>query len=354
MAQEHKVVAVVVTFNRKELLLRCLEALAAQTRAVDEVVLVDNGSTDGTFEALEDPDATRGLPIRLVRLMRNGGAAEGFHVGIAAALERESDWLWLMDDDCLPDHDALERLLDSAVAADPGTALLAPVVRSAAREVLPLNRGRVRRGWFVAPLAAVPAGEHAGDPVPIDFSTWVGMLVRTPAAREAGLPPRELFIRNEDVEWSLRVSALGRMWLVADSSIVHLEPAPFTDADTLRGRLREYLAVPALRDEWKNLSALRNLVWATRRHQLLSGPQTVSYVLVQALRRLLLSDRHLRAFGLTLLFARDGWRGVFRSVPPARWPDVVEAKRPVDALERHALRFDDVPPPRQHPTSSVR
>src|SRR4051794_14082867 len=123
-----RVVAVVVTHNRKELLLSCLEALAQQRSPVAAVVIVDTASTDGTADALRSAGVAGRLPVRLVRLARNGGGAEGFHYGIAAALEQRSDWLWLMDDDCEPRPDTLEQLLRSRPAGQPATALLAPTV----------------------------------------------------------------------------------------------------------------------------------------------------------------------------------------------------------------------------------
>ena len=62
------VVGVVVTHNRRELLVRCLEALAAQEHPVAEVVLVDNASTDGTLEHVAECGVAGRLPIRAVRL----------------------------------------------------------------------------------------------------------------------------------------------------------------------------------------------------------------------------------------------------------------------------------------------
>src|SRR4051794_13444369 len=107
MSPRVRVVAVVVTYNRKVLLGRCLEALERQTRPPEAVLVVDNASTDRTAELVAaQSDA------RYVRLSRNGGGAEGFHHGVRIALAEEApDWLWLMDDDCIAAPDALERLL---------------------------------------------------------------------------------------------------------------------------------------------------------------------------------------------------------------------------------------------------
>jgi GT2 family glycosyltransferase len=335
-----RVIAVVVTHNRKELLLSCLEALAQQRSPVAGAVVVDTASTDGTVDALRGADVTARLPIRLLRLARNGGGAEGFHYGVAAALERPSDWLWLMDDDCEPRPDTLEQLLRSRRAADPSTALLAPVVVAADERVLPLNRGRVRARWALAPLVALREDEHVGGECEIGFCTFVGPLIRTEAARRAGLPMREMFIRNDDVEYCLRLAGPGRMWLVSASMIVHHDPTPFVRADSLRARLREFRSPPPLAGEWKHLYALRNLVFAARRHGIMGAAQATSFAAIQVIRRLLVSERRLRGSVLAAAYAYDGMRGRFRNVPPRTWAEIVVARQPFRELDTRALHYD--------------
>lgn len=338
-AASPRVVAVVVTYNRKRLLLACLDALVRQRAPLAAVVVVDNASTDGTAEALRRSAVAGAVPMRLLRLSRNGGGAEGFHYGVAAALEQRSDWLWLMDDDCEPDEDTLERLLSAAAADHHATSLLAPTVVSPERRVLPLNRGRVRARWGLAPLTALSEEEHTGAEREIGFCTFVGPLIRSDAARRAGLPMREMFIRNDDVEYSLRLAGLGPMWLVPSSTIVHHDPTPFVGADSWRARLREYTSRPPLADEWKNLYALRNLLFLARRHGVLSTAQALSFAAPQVLRRLLVGDRRLRACWLASAYAYDGLRGRFRNVAPHVWTEVVSRRRPLRELKARALSY---------------
>ena len=336
-----RVVAVVVTWNRKELLVECLEALAAQTVPVEEVVLVDNASTDGTAGHVSASGIEERLAIRWLRVARNGGGAEGFHYGVREALNTtESEWLWLMDDDCAPDPDALEQLLRAPAAGAPETTLLAPAVLSADRDLLPLNRGRVRGAWFLAPLVALTLEEHRGDDVEIDFCTFVGPLIRTRAARTAGLPMREMFIRNDDVEYCLRLAGPRRMWLVTKSRIVHKDPVPFVDAQSFVTRVKEFLKPSPLAAEWKHLYALRNLIFLALRHGVLTRPQAVSFAVVQVTRRLLLSERRLRGFRLAGAYARDGFEGRFRNVTPGEWKQLVAAEDPLAELREKHLRYD--------------
>src|SRR5690349_19616129 len=102
-----RVVAVVVTWNRRELLEEALAALRAQTHPCAAIVVVDNASTDGTAEVL----AERHADLELVHLTTNTGGAGGFAAGMERALTHEPDLVWLLDDDTVPTDSAAERLV---------------------------------------------------------------------------------------------------------------------------------------------------------------------------------------------------------------------------------------------------
>jgi len=131
-----KVAAVVVTYNRKELLIECLEAIRNQTHKLDTIFIIDNRSTDGTPEFLlaksyipKLPDASiaenqliqnripflnspsENIDINYLRKSENDGGAGGFYEGMKQAYEAGYHWLWLMDDDGLPSLNCLENLL---------------------------------------------------------------------------------------------------------------------------------------------------------------------------------------------------------------------------------------------------
>jgi dTDP-4-dehydrorhamnose reductase len=101
--------ALVITYNRRELLMRCIAALKAQSVPLKSIVIIDNGSTDDTqsaLKALNDP------VIDHVRLDPNIGPAKGFHYGIDYVFaKRRMPWVWIMDDDVIPAPNALEELV---------------------------------------------------------------------------------------------------------------------------------------------------------------------------------------------------------------------------------------------------
>ena len=330
-----RVHAVVVTYNRKDLLLECLAALGRQTHPVERIVVVDNASTDGTAEAV----AGCGVAVDFLPLRRNGGGAEGFHYGVREALEGDPEWLWLMDDDCEPADDALERLLGSRAAAQPGTAALAPAVRTADGSPLPLHRGHIVSRLARAPIQALSEEEYARDETECDFASFVGPLVRARAARAAGPPLREAFLRFEDLEYSARLRPHGRMWLVGDALVVHKEGAPLTGSDL--GSLWADFARPvAFKDQWKSLYGLRNTIFAGRRHGFVSGPAALATVLRHVIGATLFDERKGRMLRLIGLYAYDGWRGAFRNVPPPRWAALGEAGDPLGYLRAESLRYD--------------
>ncbi len=330
------VTAVVVTFDRKELLLECLAALARQTRPVDRVLVVDNASTDGTPEAV----AEHAPGAELLRLPRNGGGSEGFHAGVLAALDGAADWLWLMDDDCEPADDALARLLAAPGAADPAVGAVVPAVRDPHGALLPMHRGRITPRLVRAPIVAAAPDEYEQGEVALDFCSFVGPLYRRAAVERMGPPLREAFIRFEDLEFAARLRPLGlEMRLVPGAVVTHKEAIPVTGSD-LRTLWADFRRGGTFGGLWKGVYGLRNVVFAGRRHGFVSGPAALSYVALQAARAALFDDRKARTVYLYALYAADGWRGRFRNVPPPDWTAAAGAGDPRARLGRYALRYD--------------
>lgn len=109
--RQSTIAAVVVTYNRAELLKECILALSTQSRALDCIYIVDNCSTDETNDVVTELINTLGSLIKYIRLSSNTGGAGGFHRGVKKAFEDGHDWIWLMDDDVEPYPQGLENLL---------------------------------------------------------------------------------------------------------------------------------------------------------------------------------------------------------------------------------------------------
>ncbi|WP_234661220.1 glycosyltransferase [Agromyces marinus] len=278
-----RVVAVVVAYNRRDLLAEVLAALAEQTAPLARVVVVDNASTDGSADVAR---AAGGI-VDLVELDRNTGGAGGFAAGMAVAVQsHEPDWLWLMDDDTVPTPTALVELL-SAVAGS-GAVVAGSRVEWFDGTEHPMNTPRRK------PLvrAAERRAAEAHGAMPIRSTSFVSMLVRADVVREVGLPIADYFIWNDDFEYSTRALRGRRGVHVPASVVVHkTRVLGSTDAD------------PGARFYYE----VRNKLWMFRRSRSLAPWEKALYGGSSVLRWLRTGIRsHDRA---TLA---DGWRRGWR------------------------------------------
>ena len=113
-----KISAVVVTYNRLSLLKRTISSLLSQTYSLQQVYVVNNGSTDGTKEWLD-----RQQHLTVVH-QENVGGSGGFYTGIQKAYEDGADWIWCMDDDVFPRPTCLEQLLKERAFMKSATCLI--------------------------------------------------------------------------------------------------------------------------------------------------------------------------------------------------------------------------------------
>jgi GT2 family glycosyltransferase len=251
-----RVVAVVVSYNRRDLLLECLGALRAQSRPLDAVVVIDNASHDDSAAAV----SAKFAEVHLLPLPVNVGGAGGFSVGIAQAIDSHSaDLVWVMDDDTIPTSTALERMLDARSGTRETPALLASRVVWTDGLDHPMNTPRSK------PFAGT--GERrdatATNSVPIRSASFVSMLVDAKTVKEEGLPVAEYFIWNDDFEFTSRVLRTRRGLFVPASVVVHKTRAR-TDTDADPGN-RFYFEV-------------RNKVWLFRASRALRWYERPLYV----------------------------------------------------------------------------
>lgn len=196
MTQE-RIAAVVVAWNRVELLTETLNGLRSQTHPLDDIIVIDNASTDATPELL----ATHPAVTHSVTMPTNLGGAGGFAAGIARAIERGADLVWIMDDDTIPSPTALAELL-AARGAYPGTpAILACRADWTDGREHPMNVPRQR------PLITRTLHENAQNvgARQIRTASFVAILIDARAIREDGLPQADYFLWNDDFEYTARL-----------------------------------------------------------------------------------------------------------------------------------------------------
>ena len=219
-----RVVAVVVTWNRRALLEESLAAVRSQTHPPAALVVVDNASTDDTSELL-----TGETGLDVVRLSSNTGGAGGFAVGIERALTHDPDLVWLLDDDTVPTPEALRELVRAWVGFEgvPPAVLASKVVWTDGRDH-PMNTPRPKPG---ATRSERAAAARVGA-VPVRSASFVSLLCDARVVRERGLPVADYFLWNDDFEYSTRLLR-GRAGLYVPASVVVHKTRVFgsTDAD---------------------------------------------------------------------------------------------------------------------------
>lgn len=313
------VAAVVVTYNRKDLLDECLQALLKQTYPLDAIILIDNASTDGTRELLESKGYLENPLIDYVRLEKNTGGSGGFYEGVKRGYNKGYDWLWLMDDDAEPMPDALEKLVEYFGNKD----IVALACLKVDIDSKPLLRhcGYFNFKYMHERVVESIAFEEISSNIciDVDFSSFVGLLVNKKGVDKIGLPLDNFFIHHDDVEYCIRLKAIGCIILVTNSLMIHKEEANKDIVQkTFVGRCSKRIRYDKL---WIKYYGHRNLIWLTKRY---AENKFIFYVslLLKYLRLflgiLLYDDNKIKRFRFYIEAVKDGIMGVFDNDKPKK------------------------------------
>jgi GT2 family glycosyltransferase len=212
---------IVLTWNGREDTLTCLRSLRELRGADTAIVCVDNGSTDGSPEAVREQHPE----VDLVENGRNLGFSGGNNAGIRHALERGAEWVVLVNNDAVLAPDAIERLR-AAAAARPAAGMLA------GKLFFDEPPDRIwfagQRFWPALGYSGRPRGYGRSDapryrrPGPTDRAVGAFMAVSRRLIDRVGALDDDLFAYGEDVDWSLRAREAGfEVWFVPDAIAWH-------------------------------------------------------------------------------------------------------------------------------------
>lgn len=193
-----KIAAVIVTFNRLELLKKCIDAIENQTFLPETIYVVNNASTDGTKEYLEK--LVSNVEIVPLNLNENIGGAGGFYTGIKTAHESNRyDAYWVMDDDGLPEKNCLSELVPYA-----NNGFIGPLV-------IGIEKKSHMAFKYLKEDALESVQKAYEDTGYInDFANpFNGTLLSKQLIENIGYPKKEMFIWGDEVEFQMRSKKYG-------------------------------------------------------------------------------------------------------------------------------------------------
>ncbi len=250
------VAAVVVTYNRKEELLKNLRAVLAQTQPVDRYYIIDNHGSDGTETILQEAGLLDHPMMEYVYLPENIGGAGGFYTGVKLAYDAGYDYICLMDDDGRPaDGEMMQYLLDAAErmhSVNPKQMLNSLV--------LDLDGERMAFGLTGIDSRETACAKAQDGLLHGTINPFNGTLISRELVAEIGFPNPAFFIKGDEEDYQLRATNAGALIATVTAS-VYLHPIAEKRAVRVGKRLfRETTEAP-----WKEYYRARNLTYIFHR-----------------------------------------------------------------------------------------
>jgi len=212
-----KVSIIILNWNGKEDTIECLESLKNITYPNYEILLVDNGSTDGSVECLRK----RYPEIEIIENKKNLGFAEGNNVAIRKAIEREIDYVLLLNNDTIVDPKFLTELVNVA-ESNPKAGILGP-------KIYYYNSKRIQScGGNIDLFRGVVSDQNKyrkescknNDVINTEFLSGCAILVKTTVFEDIGLLEASYFAYYEDADLCVRAKSAGYDLLCVQTSII--------------------------------------------------------------------------------------------------------------------------------------
>lgn len=209
-----KVAVIVVTYNRLNDLANCIDALRNQTYKNLDIIIVNNGSNDGTREFLEKQSDIISIH------QDNTGGAGGFHTGMRYMMEQGYDWLVMMDDDGVPDVDEVKNLVKGYEGVS------AAVGKEVILNALVVDKDNHERTAFIWARGSGRSSDVDAlrrEPFFNDIHPFNGTLVSRDIIQRIGLIKKEMFIWGDEKEYMARAVHNG-IGLYTLTSAIHYHP----------------------------------------------------------------------------------------------------------------------------------
>lgn len=236
-----RVFAVILNWNGGADTVTCLESLSVQTARSLQIVVVDNGSEDGSVARIRNWSSDQQVPIEVIENGANLGFAAGSNVGIRHALAAEADSVMLLNNDTVLAPDVIE-ILTRFLDEHPDYWAVTGQIRYADRPVIWNCGGDLT--WFGSrrylfgeqPVASTPQTGWRR----ITFMTGCAALVRASVFRREGLLTERFFFGEEDYEFSLRMKRARCLMACRFDAVIHHKVGSSIDRVAPGGALGRY------------------------------------------------------------------------------------------------------------------
>lgn len=303
--------AIVVTHNRKDLLLECLDAIRKQTKPVDAIFIIDNFSQDGTAELLYKYGYINNLPNNIIKepweiecqinnlltdepiiiyytkLPKNTGGAGGFYEGIKNAYERGYKWFWLLDDDSIPHNNCLKELFKAIYSLKKFTPFY-PYIGFLCSKVL----------WTdgTPHLMNLPQLSPIVNNFPFNIfedtgiylvagASFVSLLIKRDIIEKVGYPIKEFFIWGDDLEFTYRIIKNGYIGIYVKNSIV------------IHKSINNYSSNMVKENDIKYFYKIRNNLYILKRN---NPTKYIAKIILELIRTLKLLPKNVKVFKINI------------------------------------------------------
>ena len=264
-----KIAAVIVTYNRIECLKKSLDLYINQSYKPQRIIVVDNCSTDGTANYLKEWELIdHNVLKKVIYLDSNQGGSGGFYAGLKDAIEYDDiDWIWVADDDAFPALDAFEKAKDFIISNEKLISQSSAIcgVCGFENHVSPIQRSFLKKTPFGIQEFPISEKYYDGkDYFEINLYSFVGTIMKKENLIKAGLPRKDFFIYQDDLEHAVRMGKTGKIYCVTSINIEHKDNvAPRNIASW-----RDYYASRNLTVMYKEHFGKWSLFWRVARRRL--------------------------------------------------------------------------------------
>lgn len=242
--------SLIVTYNRKDKLVEAVNSLLSQSESPIRIILIDNHSTDGTEQKLEEEGLLDNNKIVYVKMPQNYGGSGGFYYGIKEAMKYDDfDFLSLSDDDAIYKHNFFE-LISKYQKAHPNVKAFCGTVQYENGTIQTDHRRKITNEKWLQ-QEEISQNNYKNN-FKLDLFSFVGCIISRDILKKIGLPEKDYFIYYDDTEYSLRVRKYTDIINVSGAVIIHKTPMKSSKVKNLI--------------TWKNYYELRNSLLMKSNH----------------------------------------------------------------------------------------